>query len=450
MVNFVSLFCPELQKLLKPIYDLTRKGRQFLWGKEKQQAFDEIKCRLQRPPVLHLPDRHGRFQLYSDTSKFATGSALYQVQNGQPRVIAYASKRMPETAKNNSITELEMCGLAMNITTFSHLLKKVDFDTIVDHLAITHIMRSKTEPATTRIKRLLELLSPYSFNLYYIKRKDMVLSDFLSRQKTDDSNPHELIPISFLLRDQVSDYFYCIDNESNIPRKDKYLVQTRSQVRSSGVRLLEVHGVNKGINPHIKPERQRPLPTLPTQSIPPTHTTQPVDKGPPTHPIPKPRIGQGRAGLRRKINTLQPIPLPHQLPTHPITKHVQKAVMPLPEPTNQSQSHVQSQILPRPLSQHHPIDPAHILQQIGPKIQHRPTPSYHNPYARPPLKPPDISDPLDGWKDLLDNDSDRKVEIEENLPFQEGIISEIYERPDNSYVQEPQELTDLIDTTKLI
>ena len=50
----------------------------------------------------------------------------------------------------------------------------------------------------------------------------------------------------------------------------------------------------------------------------------------------------------------------------------------------------------------------------------------------------------------MDNDADRKLEIEENLPFQEGIISEIYERPDNSYVQEPQELTDLIDTSKLI
>ena len=33
MVNFVSIFCPELQKLLKPIYDLTRKGRQFIWDK---------------------------------------------------------------------------------------------------------------------------------------------------------------------------------------------------------------------------------------------------------------------------------------------------------------------------------------------------------------------------------------------------------------------------------
>ena len=169
----------------------------------------------------------------------------------------------------------------------------------------------------------------------------------------------------------------------------------------------------------------------------------------PTPPIPKPRIGHGRARLTRKVNTIQPIPLPQQPPTQPVTKHIQKAVIPLPEPINQLQSQVQSQILPRLLSQHQPIDPIHI-PQIGPKIQHRPIPSYHDPYMRPPPKPPDISDPLDSQKDLLDNNLDRKVEIEENLPFQEGIISEIYERPDNSYVQEPQELTDLVDTTKLI
>ena len=102
MVNFVSIFCPKLQKLLKPIYDLPRKGRQFIWGEEQQKALYEIKHRLQRPQVLHLPDRHGQFQLYSDTSKFATGSALYQIQNRQPRLIAYASKRMPEAAKNYS------------------------------------------------------------------------------------------------------------------------------------------------------------------------------------------------------------------------------------------------------------------------------------------------------------------------------------------------------------
>ena len=69
MVNFVNIFCPELQKLLKPIYDLTRKGRQFVWRTEQQSAFEEIKQRLQKSQVLHMPDKVGRFQLYSDTSK---------------------------------------------------------------------------------------------------------------------------------------------------------------------------------------------------------------------------------------------------------------------------------------------------------------------------------------------------------------------------------------------
>ena len=348
---------------------------------------------------------------------------------------------MPEAAKNYSITELEMCRLAMNIAMFSHLLKKVDFDAVVDHLAIIHIMRSKAEPATTRIKRLLELLSPYSFNLYYIKGKDMVLSDFLSRQKTDDSNPHELIPISFTLRNQIDDHFYQINSRTDQPKTNKYLVQTRSQAKSSSIKIPEIHGANKGLDPHVQPGKQRPLPSLPIHSI---------DKGLPTHPIPKPRIGQGRAGLRRKVKTHQPISLSQQSPAQPITKHVQKTVMPLPESTAQSQIDVLPQPVSIPLPLCQPVDPTSIVTQIGPKIQHRPSPQYPDPYTRPPQRPPDVTDPLDSWKDLLDNDSDRNVDIEENSPFQEGIISEIYERPDTSYVQEPQELKDLIDTTKLI
>ena len=76
MVNFLTMFCPELQKLLTPIYDLTRKGRHFIWGEEHQEAFEEIKRRLIKALVLHMPHREGRFHLYSDTSKFAAGSAL--------------------------------------------------------------------------------------------------------------------------------------------------------------------------------------------------------------------------------------------------------------------------------------------------------------------------------------------------------------------------------------
>ena len=125
-----------------------------------------------------MPNFEGRLHLYSDTSKFAAGRALYQIQNGKPKLMVYVSKGLPEAVRSYLITELELCGLAINIASFSHLLKRVDFDAIVDHLALTHIIKSKAEPATTRIKRLLELISSYSFNLYYMKGKEMILSDF--------------------------------------------------------------------------------------------------------------------------------------------------------------------------------------------------------------------------------------------------------------------------------
>ena len=178
MVNFLSMFCPELQKLLKPIYDLTRKGRPFIWGEEQQESFEDIKKRLVCTPILHMPNRQGRFHLYSDTSKFVAGSVLYQIQDGKPKLIAYTSKSLPEAVRSYSITELELCGLAINIASFSHLLKRVDFDHSRSFSINTYNKKNKAEPASTGIKRVLELISSYSFNLYYMKGKDMILSDF--------------------------------------------------------------------------------------------------------------------------------------------------------------------------------------------------------------------------------------------------------------------------------
>ena len=63
MVSLLSIFCLDLQKLLTPIYDLAGRDRQFIWREVQQSAFDEIKNRLQKPPVLHLPNGKGRFHL---------------------------------------------------------------------------------------------------------------------------------------------------------------------------------------------------------------------------------------------------------------------------------------------------------------------------------------------------------------------------------------------------
>ena len=98
----------------------------------------------------------------------------------------------------------------------------------------------------------------------------MILSDFLSRQNVDDSNPHEIIPISFNLRTVLQDK-YNLEGEN-----EKYMIQSRSQMKASGVQLPDVHGSRKGLDPHKIPEKQ-PQPIV----------RQSIEK--------KPRLGQGRA-----------------------------------------------------------------------------------------------------------------------------------------------------------
>ena len=140
-----------------------------------------------------------------------------------------------------------------------------------------HIMKSKMEPATNRIKSLLELLSSYSFNLYYIKGKYMVLSDFLSRQQAGDSDQHEIIPISFNMRELLKQS-YCTYT------KDKFMLQTRSQSRVRGQKVPAVHGTNKNFVLHEIPEKQ---------------------------PVSISKSRQGKVTIKRKVkfppNTLEPV-----------------------------------------------------------------------------------------------------------------------------------------------
>ena len=85
-----------------------------------------------------------------------------------------------------------------------------------------------------------------------MKGKDIVLSDFLSRQKHDYSNPHDLIPILFNMHYIIQSKYYNIGEE----KERKYLVQMRYLAKSSGIVLPEVHGIGKGLDPNILPEKK--------------------------------------------------------------------------------------------------------------------------------------------------------------------------------------------------
>ena len=225
----------------------------------------------------------------------------------------------------------------------------------------------------------------------------MILSGFLLRQNVDDSNPHEIISISSSLRTVLQDKYYNLGGE-----KERYMIQTRSQTKASGVQLPEVHGTRKGLDPHEIPEKQ------PQPIVKPT-----IGK--------KPRLGQGRAGIKRKVKLAPP------------SQKKEVSIGPdfsRPKPILNSDEAVSAvdSIVPIPLSE--------VPGSEG-------LPPYILPRNRSPPKPPNQ---LINKQDI----GDIKMDIEENSPFQENIISEIYDRPDKSYFQEPIELKDLIDTRNII
>ena len=286
VVNFLSVFCKDLQLLLSPLYQLCKKGVPFRWMKPQHDAFNEIKRRLTSPPVLYAPTPTGRYTLYSDTSRTHAGSALWQNQKGENRLIGFASKTLPKAALNYSVTELEMLGLCINILLWLHFIAYCYFDCVVDHLAIVQIMKSKNQPATKRIARFIEVLGRFCFNLYYIKGKDVILSDFLSRIKVCTEDPHEVVPISFQM-DPESKYSWTCPStpvlqekvmnvlikklmkfkepSKNSPSSLKgalgdYIqslnIATRASTKQAGLKVPEVHGANKSLDPHSKPESQ--------------------------------------------------------------------------------------------------------------------------------------------------------------------------------------------------
>ena len=113
------------------------------------------------------------------------GGTLLQKQGDEWVVIGYHSKRLPKSAKNFGITELELTGLLVNIHGFMQLLRNRYFEVLVDHKAIKYMIKSKTESPMTRLKTLLLKLSEYPIELKYQKGSEVHL--YAHRTKTLDA-----------------------------------------------------------------------------------------------------------------------------------------------------------------------------------------------------------------------------------------------------------------------
>ena len=100
---------------------------------------------------MKVPTPDGLFCLESDTSREGVGGTLLQKQGEEWVVIGYHSQRLPQSAKNFGVTELELTGLLVNIHGFMQLLHNRYFEVFVDHKAIEYTIKSKMESPTTKL-----------------------------------------------------------------------------------------------------------------------------------------------------------------------------------------------------------------------------------------------------------------------------------------------------------
>ena len=443
VVNYLSIFCRHLQKLLKPIYDLKKKGRPFVWQEEQQQTFDTIKERMISPPILYLPKPGGRFILYCDSSRTHTCSSLWQVQEGKPRLIGYASKSLPAPAMNYSVTELEMTGMAVNIHLWRHLLHRVEFDCAVDHRAIPYIMKAKTLPATTRIMRLLEILSGYAFNLYFVKGKDMKICDFLSRIDVDRGNPGEVIPISFNSFSMLN-----IIRKATLHQANKLLVTTRSQTKAEGAALPPVHGVQKHLDPAVKPEHDKPVTDQNKQKGPTSADAKPkvlVRPRLPASQMAKKKLIDRRIKL---LNKPKPqVSVPKRLPQLPGQEMIGQREVNPPD---------QKQVVKRGSPQRQLVNDTNLPRVVKQPVIDNPIPVRHfEPSPLLEVPPPNKEPPEETRQHPVHGTGNPNVpqdpfDTQMEVPFSEDTVEPVFKKPEMTDFEIPPVLEEMIPDGSLI
>ena len=137
--------------------------------------------------------------------------------------------------------------MLINLHSWHNYIHGIEIDVAVDHKAVVQIMKAKHPPPTDWVSVLLGKLLDKPFDLYYVKGKDLILADFLSRIKMDCSDPSEVIPISFINeRQSLGDLTYHLNSGRVM----------RSAAKHEGLSMPTIHGHSKQLDPHCKPEHQ--------------------------------------------------------------------------------------------------------------------------------------------------------------------------------------------------
>ena len=178
LANYHRAFLSDFAETACPLYDVTGK-KPFVWQELQQKAFDTLKTWLIEPPVLTLPNDWDDFILDTDASDRAVGGELLQMQQGQERVIAYASYALTPEQRRYCTTRKELLAVVRMTRQFRHYLLGRPFMIRTDHHSLIWLMRFKDPQG--QLARWIEELGQYNMILKYRKGKLHGNVDPLSR-----------------------------------------------------------------------------------------------------------------------------------------------------------------------------------------------------------------------------------------------------------------------------
>ena len=143
MTGYYRRFMKDYAKMAKPFHDLTKKEEKFVWTKERDNAFLNLKRCLTTAPILGYPDPETVFILDTDASGCSIGGVLSQMQDGKERVIAYGSKVLSKEERNYWVTRRELVAVVYFIKHYQHFLIGKKFLLRTDHGALTWLFKLK-------------------------------------------------------------------------------------------------------------------------------------------------------------------------------------------------------------------------------------------------------------------------------------------------------------------
>lgn len=161
-----------------------------LWSSSCQEAFELIIEKLTSAPVLGFADWRLPYVVHTDASTTGLGAVLYQVQDGQSRVVAYASRGLSKSEKNYPAHKLEFLALKWAISEkFNDYLYGATFKVWTDNNPLTYVLTSAKLDATSH--RWLAALSVYDFDIHYKSGQLNADADGLSRRPQEDPQDDE-------------------------------------------------------------------------------------------------------------------------------------------------------------------------------------------------------------------------------------------------------------------